>query len=194
MNNSINESRISLLTKLAQGKFDQAEDKIQDNLDSININLNELSKYKLKISTDKAKKENITKGNYLLEATGNLIEETFVLIQEFKNHKFLGFGEKLKYLKLLDANNKRCLDYKSRFENISEEIKKQNITVVESVRQSRLSREDSGNLTPKFHEYEYVKDDIDDSFIENRGSQINLITDITRKLLDLSKYSKEIVE
>jgi hypothetical protein len=203
MNNTINESRLSLLTKLAQGRFDLAEDKIQDNLDNININLSVLSKYQSKISTEKLKKDYIAKGNHVLESTGNLIEETFVLIQEFKNHKFLGFGEKLKYLKLLDANHKRCIDYKAKFESISEDIKKQNVAIVENVRQSRLSRQASGfedgpvptgQLTPQFQlkEYEYKKDDLDDSVIENRGSQINLISDITKKLLDLSKYGAEI--
>jgi hypothetical protein len=198
--NTINESRISLLTKLAKGNFDQAEDKIQDNLDSININLSILSKYQAKVGTEKPKKDYITKGNYVIESTGHLIEETFILIQEFKNHKFLGFGEKLKYLKLLDTNYKRCIDFKSKFEALSEDIKKQNVAIIESARQSRLSQlshEDSHhtNLIQHFEakEYEYKKDELDDSVMENRGTQINLITDITKKLLDLSRYQVEIV-
>jgi hypothetical protein len=199
LNKTIQESRISLLTKLAQGRFDQAQEKIQDNLDSININLNVLGKYQLKVGIAD-KKDYISKGNYTIETTATLIEETFILIQEFKDHKFIGFGEKLKYLKLLDANFKRCTDYKAKFEKLSEDIKKQNINIIENTRQSRLSslKEDSGSNTARitptfdFKEYEYVKDDLDDSIIEDRGTQINLICDISKKLFDLSKHQGEI--
>lgn len=197
-------NRKSLMKSLVQGKYSRAEEKITDNLDQININISELNHYYTKIVNKKDKKELIKKGNKLIETTGKYFEDTFILIEDFKTHKFISFTEKLKYLKLLDSYEKRCSTYQRKFNELSEKLTKFNINQIESFRKSKISSRRGtsvGNNNDENEQYfqsqlmkgyEFIPD-LDDTIVEERGKQIDLINKITKQMNDYSEYTVKLV-
>ena len=67
-------NRNSFLTHLARGNFYIAENKIDENLNQIAININELQIYLQNIKLKKDKKEFITRGSHLTTQTGKIFE------------------------------------------------------------------------------------------------------------------------
>lgn len=209
-------NRKSLLTHLARGDFYRAEQKIEDNISQININLNHLERYCGKVLSKKDKKEFILKGNKILEETGGMFEETLLLIKDFQSHKFTNRKDRIRYLTVLEGFEKRTIKAKHKFEEISEKLNTQNRNAIEIERHSMMSRKGStinnakttaneaqlfrNRLDEQLVGYEY-KEDLDDTLIEERGRQIQLIVKIMGDVQKLSTdclgtlvHSKEYVD
>lgn len=124
---------------LAKGDYLRALDKISDNLTNIRNNMKELRNYQITIGTKKDTKTLIDQSNQVLSNTGEIFKETIILIKDFKDYKFPNKNDQVANLRQLRLMESKCSDMKNEFDSITKKIQRQNMSVVESNRNSRIS-------------------------------------------------------
>ena len=130
------ESRTSLKKALIKGDFERAKEKITDNLSLINSNIRDLQEYLFKIGSKKDNKSLMDKGDKNILTTGNIFNETYSLIKDFSEHKFNNKGEKIENIKKIKQFEEQCNKYHEKFDEITSKIKRQDIALIESARNS----------------------------------------------------------
>ena len=77
--------------------------------------------------------------NTILKSTGDVFKETFLLFKDFKEFKFPQKSDQISYNKQIRIFESRCNEMKTEFDNLTFKITKQNKSILESNRNSRLS-------------------------------------------------------
>jgi len=111
--------------------------------------------------------------------TGNIFNETYILLKDFINHKFNNKSEKIEYIKKVKQFEDECNKSRARFDEVVNKIKRQDVALIESARNSfRPSttgdhkRQPSQQMNVVFmngKDYLY-------SEVEDREKTVNLIT------------------
>jgi len=117
----------------------KALDKISDNLANIRNNIKELRNYLINIGSKKDSKSLNEQVNNNLNQTGNLFKESMILTKDFKEFKFPNKNDQTANLKQLRIMESKCSDMKSEFDSITHKISRQNKSMIDSNRNSRLS-------------------------------------------------------
>jgi hypothetical protein len=197
-------NRKSLNNHLYKGEFENCVEKISDNLDLININVNDLRVYsedKIKKSKKRLSVEFVEKGNKIIYKTTKLFEQTFLLIKDFQEFKgFQGFGTKLKYLKLLNNFEQRTLKLEEKFNDYCNNLRKENekmvnetrISILNSRRETFTSGGDSSsnmenkpNLTAEEIQKFNQQIDLQINKLEQPNNKLKFIADLDDSLIEI---------
>lgn len=176
------ENRASLKNALIKGDFERAKEKVKDNLTLINSNIRDLQEYLFKIGSKKDNKNLMDKCDKNILTTGNIFNETYILIKDFSEHKFNNRNEKIENIKKIKQFEETCTKYHEKFNEITNKIKRQDITLIESARNSiRMStvRRDETDTRKESQQMNVIfmngKDYIE-SEVEDREKTVKLIT------------------
>lgn len=193
------ETRASLRKALIKGDFERAKEKITDNLQLVNSNVRELQEYLFKIGSKRDNKSLMDKADKNILTTGNIFNETYQLIKDFSEHKFNNKGEKIENIKKIKSYEEQCNKFHEKFNEIVNNIKRQDMKLIESARNSiRMStlrqdtmdlRKDSQQMNVIFmngKEYLY-------SEVEDREKTVNLISKVMSQLNEHSKEQSKMV-
>mmetsp|Transcript_6330 Transcript_6330/g.6582 ORF Transcript_6330/g.6582 Transcript_6330/m.6582 type:complete len:274 (+) Transcript_6330:1-822(+) len=131
--------RTSLNNNLIRGDYLRALDKISDNLTNIRNNLKELRNFLINIGSKKDNKQQNEGVNHLLLITGDLFKDSMMLIKDFKEFKFPNKNDQVANLRQLRLMESKCSDMKTEFDSLTFKITRQNKSIIESHRNSRLS-------------------------------------------------------
>ena len=128
--------RMSLENALKNNNYEHAFEKINTKISSFCLKIQELQDYVLRLGS---KSDNSQKGEHMHEViskAGDEISEVFKLIEVIQNFEYKDRNQKIQNIK--EANNifDKCNNYKEKFDNLVNEIKKQNLN---SIRQARNS-------------------------------------------------------
>lgn len=124
---------------LIRGDFLRALDKISDNLNSIRTNIKELRNFQINIGSKRDNKALNEQANNLLSITGDLFKDSIVLIKDFKDFKFPNKNDQVSNLRQLRLMESKCSDMKTEFDTLTYKITRQNKSILESHRNSRVS-------------------------------------------------------
>ena len=130
-------ARISLQNALKSNNNDHVFDKINSKISSFCSKLKILQDYSLCLGSkldNKQKGEDIEK--IILEC-GDEISEAFDLIEIVKNFEYNNNSQKIQNIKQANSLEDKCNIYKEKFENITNDIKKQNLNLINQVRNSK---------------------------------------------------------
>jgi hypothetical protein len=178
------ESRASLRKALIKGDFERAKEKITDNLLLVNSNIRELQEYLFKIGSKRDNKSLMEKAEKNILTTGNIFTQTYTLIKDFSEHKFNNKGEKIENVKKIKAFEEQCNKYHDKFNEIVNNIKRQDIKLIESARNSirmSIARKDDtmGDLRKDSQQMNVIFMNGKDylySEVEDREKTVNLIS------------------
>jgi hypothetical protein len=127
---------MSLENALKNNNYEHAFEKINTKISSFCLKIQELQDYVLRLGS---KSDNSQKGEHMHEViskAGDEMSEVFRLIEVIQNFEYKDRNQKIQNIK--EANNifDKCNNYKEKFDNLVNEIKKQNLN---SIRQARNS-------------------------------------------------------
>ena len=69
-------------------------------------------------------------------STGVIFKETYLLIKDYSEHKFNSRNVKIENIKRAKQLEEECNNYRERFDDIVNKIKRQDIALIESARNS----------------------------------------------------------
>ena len=128
--------------------------------------------------------------------TGDEISQTFDLIEIVKNYKFNDKNQKIQNIKQANSLEDKCNTYKEKFDNLTNEIKKQNLNLIKQARNTKRYSNFSdfsgeihlGNDSPKKNNndqnnpFDYDSDKNILESIELKKKQNEAINKIARKM------------
>ena len=129
-------NRISLEKALKYNNYEHAFEKINSKITSFCSKIQILQDYSLCLGSkldNKQKGEDIEK---IILETGDEISETFNLIEIVKNFEYQDRYQKIQNIKQANNLEDKCNNYKEKFHNLINEIKKQNINLINQARNS----------------------------------------------------------
>ena len=128
--------RLSLENALKSNNYEHAFEKINSKITSFCSKIQTLQDYSLCLGSkldNKQKSEDIEK---IILETGDEISETFNLIEIIKNFEYKDRNTKIQNIKLANNLEDKCNTYNEKFNNLVNEIKKQNLNLINQVRNS----------------------------------------------------------
>ena len=188
--------RISIQNALKSKNYERVFEKINSKISSFCSKLKILQDYSLCLGSkldNKQKGEDIEK---IILETGDEISQTFDLIEIVKNYKFNDKNQKIQNIKQANSLEDQCNTYKEKFDNLTNEIKKQNLNIIRQVRNSKRFSNASdfsgeihlGNDSPKKNNndqnnsFDYDSDKNILESIELKKKQNEAINKIARKM------------
>ena len=130
-------ARISIQNALKSNNNDHAFEKINSKISSFCSKLKILQDYSLCLGSkldNKQKGEDIEK---IILETGEEISEVFVLIEIIKNFEYNNKNQKIQNINQANSLEDKCNTYKEKFDNLTNEIKKQNLNLIKQARNSK---------------------------------------------------------
>ena len=186
-------NRISLENALKSKNYEHAFEKIDSKITSFCSKIQILQDYSLCLGSkldNKQKGEDIEK---IIIETGDEISETFNLIEIVKNFEYEDRNQKIQNMKQANTLEDKCNNYKEKFDNLINEIKKQNLNLIRqarnSIRYSNFSDFSGeihlGNETPKKNNNNNVEFNNEKNIlmnIEMKKKQNNAINKAAKKM------------
>lgn len=129
--------RISIQNALKSKNYERVFEKINSKISSFCSKLKILQDYSLCLGSkldNKQKGEDIEK---IILETGDEISQTFDLIEIVKNYKFNDKNQKIQNIKQANSLEDKCNTYKEKFDNLTNEIKKQNLNLIKQARNTK---------------------------------------------------------
>jgi hypothetical protein len=129
--------RISIQNALKSKNYERVFEKINSKISSFCSKLKILQDYSLCLGSkldNKQKGEDIEK---IILETGDEISQTFDLIEIVKNYKFNDKNQKIQNIKQANSLEDKCNTYKEKFDNLTNEIKKQNLNLINQARNTK---------------------------------------------------------
>ena len=129
-------NRLSLENALKYNNNEHAFEKINSKITSFCLKIQILQDYSLCLGSkldNKQKGEDIEK---IITETGDEISETFNLIEIIKNYEYQDRNIKIRNIKQANSLEDKCNNYKEKFDNLINEIKKQNLNLIRQARNS----------------------------------------------------------
>ena len=129
-------NRISVQNSLKYNNSAHAFEIINSKITSFCSNIQILQDYSLTLGSkldNKQKGEDIEK---IIIETGDEISETFILIEIVKNFEYNDRNQKIQNIKQANNLEDKCNKYKEKFDNLINEIKKQNLNLIRQARNS----------------------------------------------------------
>ena len=129
-------NRISVQNALKYNNSAHAFEIINSKITSFCSNIQILQDYSLTLGSkldNKQKGEDIEK---IIIETGDEISETFILIEIVKNFEYNDRNQKIQNIKQANNLEDKCNKYKEKFDNLINEIKKQNLNLIRQARNS----------------------------------------------------------
>ena len=130
-------ARISLQNALKSNNNEHVFEKINSKISSFCSKLKILQDYSLCLGSkldNKQKGEDIEK---IILETGDEISEALYLIEIVKNFEYNNKSQKIQNINQANSLEDKCNTYKEKFDNLTNEIKKQNLNLIKQVRNSR---------------------------------------------------------
>ena len=130
-------ARISLENALRSNNNEHVFEKINAKISSFCSKLKILQDYSLCLGSkldNKQKGEDIEK---IILETGDEISEAFDLIEIVKNYEYDNRNQKIQNIQQANSLEDQCNTYKEKFDNLTNEIKKQNLNIIKQVRNSK---------------------------------------------------------
>ena len=188
--------RISIQNALKSKNYERVFEKINSKISSFCSKLKILQDYSLCLGSkldNKKKGEDIEK---IILETGDEISQTFDLIEIVKNYKFNDKNQKIQNIKQANSLEDKCNTYKEKFDNLTNEIKKQNLNLINQARNTKRYSNFSdfsgeihlGNDSPKKNNndqnnpFDYDSDKNILESIELKKKQNEAINKIARKM------------
>ena len=188
--------RISIQNALKSKNYERVFEKINSKISSFRSKLKILQDYSLCLGSkldNKQKGEDIEK---IILETGDEISQTFDLIEIVKNYKFNDKNQKIQNIKQANSLEDKCNTYKEKFDNLTNEIKKQNLNLIKQARNTKRYSNFSdfsgeihlGNDSPKKNNndqnnsFDYDSDKNILESIELKKKQNEAINKIARKM------------
>ena len=188
--------RISIQNALKSKNYERVFEKINSKISSFCSKLKILQDYSLCLGSkldNKQKGEDIEK---IILETGDEISQTFELIEIVKNYKFNDKNQKIQNIKQANSLEDKCNTYKEKFDNLTNEIKKQNLNLINQARNTKRYSNFSdfsgeihlGNDSPKKNNndqnntFDYDSDKNILESIELKKKQNEAINKIARKM------------
>lgn len=188
--------RISIQNALKSKNYERVFEKINSKISSFCSKLKILQDYSLCLGSkldNKQKGEDIEK---IILETGDEISQTFDLIEIVKNYKFNDKNQKIQNIKQANSLEDKCNTYKEKFDNLTNEIKKQNLNLIKQARNTKRYSNFSdfsgeihlGNDSPKKNNndqnnsFDYDSDKNILESIEVKKKQNEAINKIARKM------------
>ena len=188
--------RISIQNALKSKNNERDFEKINSKISSFCSKLKILQDYSLCLGSkldNKQKGEDIEK---IILETGDEISQTFDLIEIVKNYKFNDKNQKIQNIKQANSLEDKCNTYKEKFDNLTNEIKKQNLNLINQARNTKRYSNFSdfsgeihlGNDSPKKNNndqnnpFDYDSDKNILESIELKKKQNEAINKIARKM------------
>jgi hypothetical protein len=188
--------RISIQNALKSKNYERVFEKINSKISSFCSKLKILQDYSLCLGSkldNKQKGEDIEK---IILETGDEISQTFDLIEIVKNYKFNDKNQKIQNIKQANSLEDKCNTYKEKFDNLTNEIKKQNLNLIKQARNTKRYSNFSdfsgeihlGNDSPKKNNndqnnsFDYDSDKNILESIELKKKQNEAINKIARKM------------
>ena len=188
--------RISIQNALKSKNYERVFEKINSKISSFCSKLKILQDYSLCLGSkldNKQKGEDIEK---IILETGDEISQTFDLIEIVKNYKFNDKNQKIQNIKQANSLEDKCNTYKEKFDNLTNEIKKQNLNLINQARNTKRYSNFSdfsgeihlGNDSPKKNNndqnnsFDYDSDKNILESIELKKKQNEAINKIERKM------------
>ena len=188
--------RISIQNALKSKNYERVFEKINSKISSFCSKLKILQDYSLCLGSkldNKQKGEDIEK---IILETGDEISQTFDLIEIVKNYKFNDKNQKIQNIKQANSLEDKCNTYKEKFDNLTNEIKKQNLNLINQARNTKRYSNFSdfsgeihlGNDSPKKNNndqnnsFDYDSDKNILESIELKKKQNEAINKIARKM------------
>jgi hypothetical protein len=188
----LEENRKSMQTHLARGDYDRAENKIENLIQDIILNIASIRDY-----SESLVKENISYGNEVIEKTKEYFESSIILLKDFKEHKFLKYSTRLSFLKKIANLENQITTAKRKFNEIVKKIKQKNSDLIVEERKSILNSRrgtDASKDDKLFEERlleltkeELITFDLENTMIQEREDQIELILKVMNEINNLSK-------
>ena len=129
-------NRLSLENALKNNNTEHAFEKINSKITSFCLKIQILQDYSLCLGSkldNKQKGEDIEK---IITETGDEISETFNLIEVVKNFEYKDRNIKIRNIKQANSLEDKFKNYKKKFDNLINEIKKQNLNLIRQARNS----------------------------------------------------------
>jgi len=130
-------ARISLQNALKSNNNEYVFEKINSKISSFCSKLKILQDYSLCLGS---KLDNNQKGGdieKIILETGDEISEAFFLIEIVKNFEYDNKNQKIQNIKQANNLEDKCNTYKEKFDNLTNEIKNQNLNLIKQARNSR---------------------------------------------------------
>lgn len=130
-------NRKSLENALKSNNNEYAFEKINSKITSFCSKIQILQDYSLCLGSkldNKQKGEDIEK---IILETGDEITETFNLIEVVKNFEYTNRNQKISNIKQANSLEDQCNKYKEKFDNLINEIQKQNLNLIKQARNSK---------------------------------------------------------
>ena len=130
-------NRKSLQNALKSNNNEYAFEKINSKITSFCSKIQILQDYSLCLGSkldNKQKGEDIEK---IILETGDEITETFNLIEIVKNFEYTNRNQKIQNIKQANSLEDQCNKYKEKFDNLINEIQKQNLNLIKQARNSK---------------------------------------------------------
>ena len=181
-------NRISLENALKSNNFTHSFEKIESKIASFCSKIQILQDYNLCLGSkldNKQKGEDIEK---IILETGDEISETFNLIEIVKNFEYDDRNKKIHNIQLANNLEDNCNSYNEKFHNLVNDIKKQNLNLINQARNSiRFSNVSNFSCdlklnTPKKNKSDNSSDKKILNRIEIKKKQNNAINKATRKI------------
>ena len=169
-------NRISLKNALKSNNNEYAFEKTNSKITSFCSKIQILQDYSLCLGSkldNKQKGEDIEK---IILETGDEITETFNLIEIVKNFEYTNRNQKIQNIKQANSLEDQCNKYKEKFDNLINEIQKQNLNLIKQARNSRRVSNFSdfsgeihlnNNETPKKYNNNQISFSPDKKYLEN---------------------------
>ena len=160
---------------MIKGDYLRALDKISDNLGLIKSNNKELRNFLTHIGSKRDSKAFNDQMNHTLQVNGDLFTETTQLINDFKSFAFPNSKDKMtniRQLKMMESNNSQL---KQEFDGITYKITRQNKSIIDSSRNSRISLA-VGKEDNKQMQLIYGEDMLFEEKLKDKEKQINIIS------------------
>lgn len=129
-------NRTSLKKALHEGNYYHAFEKVNSNITSFCSSIQELQDYFFKEGSKLDSNEKGDKISTLIESTANDITETFFLIKDIKDFNFTRKNDKIQNITKANELEIKCNKYKKMFDDLTEKIRKQNLTLIKQARSS----------------------------------------------------------
>ena len=129
-------NRISLNNALISNNYSYAFKKIENNISLFCTNIQQLRDYSLFLGSKLDDKEKGSEIDKIILETADSIAETFYLINIIKNFEYSNKQTKIQNITKANALEDECHKYKKMFDDLTDKIKQQNITLIKQARNS----------------------------------------------------------
>ena len=129
-------NRLSVENALRTNNYTHAFDKINKNISAFCSNIQQLQDYILCLGSKLDNKEKGIEIDKIILSTADEIGETFTLIEIIKNFEYKDRNQKIQNITKANRLEDECNQYKNKFDDLTDKIRKQNLNLIKQARTS----------------------------------------------------------